>query len=92
MKTAIIAGVLILVAGSASAQYQQPTYGGSSYGGYGTGSNPNSHSTRGYMTQGGTVVQPYHSTNPNSTQRDNYGTSGNYNPYSNTYGTRKPGY
>jgi hypothetical protein len=31
-------------------------------------------------------------TNPNGTQRDNYGTTGNVNPYTGTVGTRNPRY
>lgn len=54
------------------------------------GSNPNSHYTNGYYSSGGTYVAPHYQTNPNSTQRDNYGTSGNYNPHTGTYGTRQP--
>jgi hypothetical protein len=59
---------------------------------YGIGSNPNSHNVSGYTRSNGTYVQPYTATNPNSTQRDNYGTSGNYNPNNGTYGTRTPRY
>jgi hypothetical protein len=40
----------------------------------------------------GRYVQPYTATNPNGTQRDNYGTSGNYNPNNGTFGTRTPRY
>jgi len=82
MKTVIFAGVLALSSTGAMAQFQT----------YGTGSNPNSHSTSGYTRNNGTYVQPYTSTNPNSTQTDNYGARGNYNPYSGTYGTRSPRY
>lgn len=56
--------------------------------GYGIGSNPNSHGVSGYTRSNGTYVQPYQATNPNSTQRDNYGTSGNYNPYNGRTGHR----
>jgi hypothetical protein len=59
---------------------------------YGTGSNTQSHSVSGYTRSNGTYVQPYVATNPNGTQRDNFGTRGNYNPYSNSYGTRSPKY
>lgn len=77
---------LIIVAGAAllatAAQAQS----------YGTGSNSNSHSTSGYVRSNGTYVQPYTATNPNSTQRDNYGASGNYNPNTGAVGTRAPRY
>lgn len=58
----------------------------------GTGSNPNSHSASGYTRSNGTYVQPYTATNPNSTQRDNYSTSGNYNPNNGTFGHRSARY
>jgi hypothetical protein len=81
MKALLIAAALSLAtAAGAHAQY------------YGTGSNPNSHSVRGYTTSGGTYVQPHQQTNPNGTQRDNYGTRGNVNPYTGTGGTRTPKY
>jgi hypothetical protein len=35
----------------------------------------------------GTYAAPYAATNPNSTQRDNYGATGNYNPNTGTFGT-----
>ena len=59
---------------------------------YGIGSNSRSHSVDGYTTRNGTYVQPHTSTNPNSTQTDNYGTRGNYNPNTGSYGTRTPRY
>jgi hypothetical protein len=55
---------------------------------YGTGSNPSSHSVQGYTTNSGTYVQPHYQTNPNSTPSDNYGTMGNFNPSTGSYGTR----
>jgi hypothetical protein len=57
--------------------------GGSGGGGRyaGTGSNPNSHAVRGHTTRNGTYVAPHYATNPNQTQRDNYGAKGNYNPH-----------
>jgi len=57
---------------------------------WGTGSNPNSHQNRGYTTNQGTYVQPHQQTNPNGTQYDNYNTRGNYNPHTNSYGTKTP--
>ncbi|MGV7219642.1 hypothetical protein [Bradyrhizobium sp. UFLA05-112] len=80
MKAMILAGVLTTIATAACAQN------------YGTGSNPQSHSVSGYTRSNGTYVQPYTATNPNSSQRDNYGTSGNYNPNNGTFGTRTPRY
>src|SRR5262249_49296607 len=63
-----------------------------SFGGYGTGSNPNSHYVSPHTNSNGTYVQGHQATNPNNTQLDNYGTRGNYNPYNGTYGTRSPRY
>ena len=59
---------------------------------YGSGSNSSSHSVQGYTRQDGTYVQPHYQTNPNNTRSDNYGTSGNYNPYTGSYGSRRSGY
>lgn len=82
MKKLILAAGFALAATSAHAQY------GNTFG-YGTGSNSQSHSVQGYERSNGTYVQPYQATNPNSTQRDNYGTQGNYNPYTGQYGTHR---
>jgi hypothetical protein len=78
MKTLILAGALALIVTGAQAQ--------------GTGSNPNSHPVQGYVTSGGTYVPPHQQTNPNGTQRDNYGTTGNVNPSTGGVGTRNPKY
>jgi hypothetical protein len=76
----LIAAALTLAATAAQAQYQ------------GTGSNPNSHAVQGHVTSSGTYVAPHVATNPNSTQRDNYGATGNVNPYTGAVGTRNPRY
>ena len=83
MKRIIFAAALALAATAAQAQ---------GYGTYGTGSNPSSHSTSGYTRSNGTYVEPYRATNPDSTQRNNYGTSGNVNPYTGQTGTHTPKY
>jgi hypothetical protein len=70
----------MLAATAAQAQY------------FGTGSNPSTHSSSGYTTNRGTYVQPYVATNPNSTQRDNFGATGNVNPYTGAVGTRNRRY
>lgn len=87
----IILGIALLLASvvGASAQYGGT---GSSGGLYGTGSNPSSHYVSPYTTPSGTYVQPHYQTNPNGTQRDNYGTLGNVNPYTGQVGTRTPHY
>jgi len=76
----IFAAAFALAATGAQAQY------------FGTGSNPNTHTSSGYTTSRGTTVQPYVATNPNSTQRDNFSASGNINPYTGAVGTRTPRY
>lgn len=86
MRTVLAMALLAASVTAALAQYDRP-YNTSPYG---TGSNPNSHAVDGYTRDNGTYVQPHQQTNPNSTQYDNYGTRGNYNPYSNTYGTHSP--
>jgi hypothetical protein len=53
----------------------------------GTGSNPSDHYVRGYVKQNGTYVAPHYQTNPNNTQRDNYGTRPNVNPHNGAVGT-----
>lgn len=81
MKTICLAlAALLTTLAPACAQY-----------GYGTGSNSRSHMSSGYYNRdSGAYVQPHYRTNPNSTTLDNYGTRGNYNPYSGRTGTRSP--
>ncbi len=98
LKIVIAAAAVALMAGPAAAQYgsrgsSYGLYGGGSGSGlYGSGSNSNSHYNGGYTNNHGTYVAPHMSTNPNSTQMDNYGTRGNLNPYTGSYGTRSPRY
>jgi len=68
--------------------------GGHAGGGHltGTGSNPNNHHVNGYVRHDGIVVSPHYNTNPNNTQRDNYGTINNYNPHNGQYGNRYANY
>lgn len=80
MKQVILAAAIVLAATAAQAQY------------LGTGSNPNTHSSSGYTTSHGTYVAPYVATNPNNTQRDNFSSSGNVNPYTGATGHRTPRY
>lgn len=87
----VFAALLVLGApGLAQAQYYgTQNYGyGSGYGGYGTGSNPNSHYVQPHFNSNGTYTSGHYRTNPNTTRSDNYGTMGNYNPYTGRYGTR----
>ena len=52
----------------------------------GTGSNPNSHPVQAYTTLGPAGAGTYRE----STQRDNYSTTGNANPHIGTVGARNP--
>lgn len=44
----------------------------------------------GYTKKNGTYVSSHHRTSPNHTQRDNWSSKGNRNPYTGTAGTRLP--
>lgn len=46
---------------------------------------------KGYYKKNGTYVAPHYRSSPNSTQRDNYSTYGNYNPYTGKKGTKTCG-
>ncbi|GMO11576.1 hypothetical protein [Bradyrhizobium ottawaense] len=81
MKQLFLVAAFVLTASTADAQYQT-----------GTGSNSSTHSASGYTRSNGTYVAPYVATNPNGTQRDNFGTSGNINPYTGQTGHRTPRY
>jgi hypothetical protein len=48
------------------------------------------HPVRGHVTKKGKYVAPSRATNPNNTQRDNYSSKPNVNPYSGKQGTREP--
>jgi hypothetical protein len=89
LKIALGAAIAACLAWPAAAQYQQRNTFGNSYGsGFGTGSNSSSHSVQGHYNSNGTYTQPHMRTNPNNTQMDNFGTRGNYNPYTGRSGTR----
>lgn len=49
-----------------------------------------SHNTKGYSKRNGTYVAPHRQANPNSTQRDNWSSKGNSNPYTGKKGTKEP--
>lgn len=54
----------------------------------GTGSSSSSHSVRGYTKKNGTQVAPHRQTKPDHTQRNNYSTKGNVNPFNGKTGTK----
>lgn len=43
-----------------------------------------------YVTKEGTYVEGHYRSAPNNTERDNYSTKGNVNPYTGQEGTRTP--
>lgn len=89
LLVAIIATVL-----SANAQYNygSTSYGSSSYGTSSYGVNTTSTYVNGYTKSNGTYVQGHYRSSQNSTNHDNYSTSGNYNPYTGTTGSRAKDY
>ena len=84
LLVAIIATVL-----SANAQYN---YGNSSYITSSYGINTNSTYVNGYTKSNGTYVQGHYRSSQNSTNHDNYSTTGNYNPYTGSIGSRAKDY
>lgn len=85
---AIIATVL-----SANAQFNYgSSYGTSTYGTSSYGVNTNSTYVNGYTKSNGTYVQGHYRSSRNSTNHDNYSTSGNYNPYAGSAGSRAKDY
>lgn len=48
------------------------------------------HAVKGHITKSGKYVAPARATNPNTTQRDNYGSKPNVNPATGKPGTRTP--
>lgn len=53
-------------------------------------SSGSSGSVRGYTKKNGTHVAPHHRTAPNNTQRDNWSSKPNTNPYTGKEGTKEP--
>mgnify|MGYP000673873809 FL=1 len=51
-----------------------------------------SHSVRGHVRKDGTYVQPHRATNQNQTQRDNWSSKPNVNPYTGKPGSKEPQY
>jgi hypothetical protein len=83
MRIVFACALVIASVGTASAQYL-----GAGAGLSGTGSNPSSHSVSPYVNSNGAYVAGHNATNPNNTQRDNFGTRGNVNPNTGAIGTR----
>lgn len=51
-----------------------------------------SHSVRGHVRKDGAYVQPHRATNQNNTQRDNWSSKPNVNPYTGKPGEKDPRY
>ena len=81
MKMSIALGLaMAALTVPASAQYYN----------YGSGSNQNNHYVHPHARSNGAYVGGHYQTNPNATQRDNYGATGNTNPYTGQTGSRNP--
>ena len=95
MRTIALAALLVFGLGSVAEAGRRggggshSSRGHSSHAGMtGTGSSSSSHAVRGYTTRRGTYVAPHRQTNPDHTQRNNYSTKGNVNPWTGKAGTR----
>lgn len=92
-KTLMLIVAIIATVLSANAQYNYgSSYGTSTYGTSSYGVNTNSTYVNGYTKSNGTYVRGHYRSSQNSTNHDNYSTSGNYNPYTGTTGSRAKDY
>jgi hypothetical protein len=62
----------------------------SSSDGYKSNGSSKSNNVSGYTKKDGTYVAPHNRTNPNNTQRDNWTSKPNQNPYTGKDGTKEP--
>ena len=88
-----LVAVAIMVSFSANAQYrtsQRSVTSGTSSSSYNV--NPSVRYQSGYTKRNGTYVQPHVKTNSNSTNRDNFSTRSNTNPFTGTAGVRAQDY
>lgn len=89
MKALLITAALIVP----TAAMAQSNYGyGTSSRPYGTGSNSNSHYVQPHVQRDGDYVSGHYRTNPDSSRSNNYGATGNYNPYTGATGGSRPRY
>ncbi len=77
---------LVLMLGLHSSVFSKQNSSGG-YKSYGSSKTTNVH---GYTKKNGTYVAPHHRTSPNNTQRDNWTSKPNQNPYTGKNGTREP--
>lgn len=78
MRFLISAAIVTLTAFSASAQTYRNPYATPNYG---TGSNPRSNYVAPHFRSDGNMGGGFYRTNPDTTRSNNFGASGNYNPY-----------
>lgn len=94
MKKLFLA-LIALVATSTTSFSQSFNFGNSrrnTTSSYNYGVNGNTTRVSGYTRSNGTYVNGYTRTQRNSTNHDNYSTSGNHNPYTGTSGSRAKDY
>ena len=87
--------ILIIALCASVSSYAQNYYGSTSRKSSSYGYSSTSSSVRyqqGYTRSNGTYVSGHYKTQPNSTNRDNFSTSGNYNPYTGSTGSRARDY
>ena len=58
----------------------------------GSNSSGSSHAVKGHFKKDGNYVAPHRATNPNQTQRDNWSSKPNVNPYTGKPGEKDPRY
>jgi hypothetical protein len=77
MKIKLLISILLIACFAQICQAKNSSSGGSN-------------SVNGYTKKDGTYVAPHQRTNPNSTQRDNWSSKPNYNPYTGKEGKKEP--
>ncbi len=89
--------LLVMISACATLVKAQSYYGSSttrrsSYNTYGVGTTPSVRYQGGYTRSNGSYVQGHYKTTPDRTNHNNFSTSGNYNPYTGSTGTRARDY
>lgn len=79
--------VLLVIACCIATPVYSKQSGSGSYKSYGSSKTTN---VNGYTKKDGTYVAPHHRTSPNNTQRDNWTSKPNQNPYTGKDGTKEP--
>jgi hypothetical protein len=93
MKSPLLIATLALLCSLPSlAQRNGDTRSNSFQSPYYTAPSPSHQYHSGYTRSNGTEVEPYYSTKPDQTNRNNFSTQGNVNPYTGQAGTRAQDY